>query len=81
MTRKVKFVTAACAVFNCTPSVVLSALSGPVRKGTLHYQIRKAIRRQATRSTNYSLAEWKKAAKAMERHEDALFRLAFGKTK
>ncbi len=63
MTTKLKFIEAACAVFNTTPAVVLNAVSGGV---TQHPETAKEIKRWADNSCNATKAEWKAFAKACE---------------
>lgn len=55
MTTKLKFVEAACVVFNCTHSVVLTALAG---KTTQHPEVAKQIRAAADKACNATTEEW-----------------------
>jgi hypothetical protein len=79
MTPKIQFILGCCAVFNCTPTVVLSALAGPVQPRDPHAGIKKTIRTQASRVTNHTLAEWKKISAKIEPHSDTIFNLATGR--
>lgn len=80
MTSKLNYIIGCCSVFNCTHSVVLSALAAPVKKNDIHAKTKAAIRKQATKVTNYTLAEWKKAVAAFEPRHSALYRLTLGCT-
>lgn len=78
MTTKLNYIIGCCSVFNCTHSVVLAALAAPVKKSDIHAKTKMAIRKQATKVTNYTLAEWKKAAKMLQHRHAALDRLTLG---
>lgn len=63
MTSKLDFLKAACVVFNCTPSVVLNALS---ERSTQHPKVAAEIKRWAEHSCNASTEEWKALAQACD---------------
>jgi len=77
MTTKLKFIEAASAVFNCTPSVVLNAVSG---RTTMHPELAKDIIKWADKSCNATKEEWVAFAKACDTQiaQDILFGMATG---
>ena len=63
MTTKLNFIVSACAVFNCTPSVVLSAVAG---RPSVHPETVKEIKKWADNSCNATAKEWKSFAAACD---------------
>lgn len=63
MTTKLNFIKSACAVFNCTPSVVLNAVSD---RPSVHPETVKEIKKWAANSCNATPADWKAFAAACD---------------
>jgi hypothetical protein len=68
MTTKLTFLTSACAVFNCTPSVVLQAVA---KKTSVHPDIAIQIRAMAEKSCNATPADWELFAAEIQDSEVA----------